>query len=117
MQSTQTCPGPGDSVTWGQPTGHPLDPRTDDDDRLEYFKCKLGSDPEVIRDICGSLPESVWDEWATKFALSGSESAADVLADAVFAEVEARAISEEAKANEQAANDYAADRHFDRVSS
>lgn len=24
------CPGPGDSVTWGRPRGHPHDPRTCD---------------------------------------------------------------------------------------
>ncbi len=24
------APGPGDSATWGPPTGHPGDPRTDD---------------------------------------------------------------------------------------
>ena len=24
-------PGPGDEATWGPPTGHPHDPRTDDE--------------------------------------------------------------------------------------
>ena len=29
------CPGPGDQVTWGAPTFHPLDPRTPEYDEGE----------------------------------------------------------------------------------
>ncbi len=32
-----TMPGPGDVITWGACTGHPMDPRTpDDDDGADY---------------------------------------------------------------------------------
>lgn len=111
MQFTQTCPGPGDSVTWGPPTGHPLDPRTDDDDELEAIKRRLEADPATIRNICGDLPENIWDEWSIAFSTHGAESASDVLANAVFAEIEAMALREQAKSNERAAAEYAADRY------
>ena len=29
--SSSYIPGPGDEATWGPPTGHPHDPRTDDE--------------------------------------------------------------------------------------
>lgn len=32
LEEVMYAPGPGDPETWGPCTGHPLDPRTDDDE-------------------------------------------------------------------------------------
>ena len=53
-----TCPGMGDEATWGPCTGHPLDPRTPDDDELteeEAFEMLLEQRLEDrMRELCAA---------------------------------------------------------------
>ncbi len=51
--SPARMPGPGNSVTWGAPTGHPMDPRSDYSD---YCEC----------DLCGHSAPDDWNGWRTK---------------------------------------------------
>ena len=55
----QTQYGPGDAATWGAPTGHPNDPRTEDFDDLD-----LVSSGSMALPICGTTQADVaYSEW------------------------------------------------------
>jgi hypothetical protein len=40
--------GPGDEQTWGSPTGHPNDPRTEDDDEAEGMLLDMEEATELM---------------------------------------------------------------------
>lgn len=41
--------GPGDEQTWGAPSGHPNDPRTEDDDEAEGMLCDMEEAADLMK--------------------------------------------------------------------
>lgn len=44
---SNTMPGPGDRETWGPPTGHPNDPRTDNPPTADCALCRREFEPQI----------------------------------------------------------------------
>lgn len=96
---TITQYGPGDEATWPACTGHPHDPRTDEDDEDQHTTLMLGEiagdvvwaldylgEPQVVGVEIGGLFADAWrfarstvDSWRSAIALELDRQRADYI--------------------------------------